>query len=165
MKLLRVVPALYALILSAVTVAGCGIGSGGAVATVDGEPTGEDEYERLREQVLQMLVSHRWLEGEAEDRGIAVSESEVDAAFERQRKERFRNDAAFEKNKARFGQPERRDLRIVLTKTEAEAKRVRQMLVAERRQQALDDFVAGFRRTWRARTECDEEYETQECNR
>jgi hypothetical protein len=154
MKLLRVVPALCALILSAVTVAGCGIGSGGAVATVDGEATesdtfdhwmavaaksgrrpnaqvpkpGEDEYERLREQVLRMRVSHRWLEGEAEDRGIAVSESEVDAAFERRRKERFRNDAAFE-------------------------------------QQALDDFLAGFRRKWRARTECDEEYETQECNR
>jgi hypothetical protein len=45
MKLLRVVPALCALILSPGTVVGCGIGSGDTVATVDGEAIEGDTFD------------------------------------------------------------------------------------------------------------------------
>jgi foldase protein PrsA len=128
------------------------------------------EYDALRDQALQLLISSRWIEAEASDRSISVDDSEVKEAFDRQRKLSFRKDADFQaflessgqteqdiltrvrldllsrkigeqvtkvddevtdeqiadryrENKARFVQPERRDLRIVLTRTESAAKR------------------------------------------
>ena len=126
------------------------------------------EYEALRDQVLQMLVSVRWVEGEASDRGLSVEQSEVEKAFEEQKQhgfakgtdfERFLKtsgqtehdilmrvrldllwtkirdqatkgeDAAtdeqvrryYEENRERFTQPERRDLKLVLTRSRARA--------------------------------------------
>ena len=128
------------------------------------------EYDALRDQVLQLLVSFRWIEGEAGDRGISVDDAEVKKEFDRQKKLSFPKEADFQKflessgqteddivtrvrldllsnkireqvtkgdhkvskqevaeyydkNKAQFAQPQRRDLRIVLTRNEAKAKR------------------------------------------
>src|SRR5918997_995386 len=129
----------------------------------------KQEYEQLRDQVLQLLISFQWLEGEAEEQGIKVSDEEVKKSFEQQKKQSFPKDADYQKflkdsgqseedimlqvkadllaskirdkvvkgkdkvsdaqiekfyneNKARFAQPERRDLLVVLTKGEAKAK-------------------------------------------
>src|SRR5918992_2874615 len=126
------------------------------------------EYEALGDQVVHLLVSARWIEGEASDRGISVADAEVEKAFEEQRErsfptegdfERFLNTsgqtqqdvlmrarfdllwnkirdqvtkgdervtdeqvkAYFERNRERFAQPERRDLRVVLAKSRADA--------------------------------------------
>jgi foldase protein PrsA len=128
----------------------------------------KQEYEALRDQVLQLLISFEWIEGEAEEQNIKVSDSEVKKSFEKQKKEAFPKAADFDKflkdsgqteedilkrvrldtlsnkirekvtkgedkvtdaqveefynkNKQRFAQPERRDLRIVLTKGKAKA--------------------------------------------
>jgi len=128
----------------------------------------EQEYNQLRDQVLQLLTSFEWIEGEAEEQGIKVSDAEVKKSFEQQKKQSFPKEADYkkflkdygqteqdvmqrvrldllsnkirdkvikgkdkvtdaqiedfyEKNKERFAQPERRDLRIVLTKGEARA--------------------------------------------
>src|SRR5918998_2167321 len=128
----------------------------------------KQEYEQLRDQVLQLLISFQWLEGEAAEQDIKVSDSEVKKAFEDQKKQSFPKDADYQKflkdsgqseadlllqvkadllaskirdkvikgkdkvsdaqiadfynkNKARFAQPERRDLLVVLTKGEAKA--------------------------------------------
>jgi foldase protein PrsA len=135
----------------------------------------KQEYEALRNQVLQLLISFEWIEGEAKDMDIKVSDSEVKKSFDKQRKEAFPKDADFQKflkdsgqtqgdilkrvrldtlsnkirekvtkgkdkvtdaqitdyynkNKQRFAQPERRDLRIVLTKGEAKAKQAKRAL-------------------------------------
>jgi foldase protein PrsA len=123
----------------------------------------KQEYDALRDQVMQLLTSFQWIQGEAEDQGIKVSDAEVKKSFEQQKKQSFPKDADYQKflkdydqteadilqrvkldllsnkirdkivkgkdkvtdaeiqdfynkNKARFAQPERRDLRIVLTK-------------------------------------------------
>jgi foldase protein PrsA len=128
----------------------------------------KQEYNALRDQVLQLLISFEWIEGEAEQMNIKVSDAEVKKSFDKQKKEAFPKAADFDKflkdsgqtekdilkrvrldtlsnkirekvtkgkdkvtdaqiqayydkNKARFAQPERRDLRIVLTKGEAKA--------------------------------------------
>jgi foldase protein PrsA len=128
----------------------------------------KQEYNALRDQVLQLLISFEWIEGEAEEMNIKVSDAEVKKSFDKQKKEAFPKAADFDKflkdsgqtekdilkrvrldtlsnkirekvtkgkdkvtdaqiqayydkNKARFAQPERRDLRIVLTKGEAKA--------------------------------------------
>ena len=128
----------------------------------------KQEYEALREQVMQLLTRFQWIDGEAKERGIKLSDADVKKSFEEQKKQAFPKDADYQKflkqngqseadilervrldllsnkirdeiikgkdkvsdaqikdfydkNKDRFAQPERRDLRVVLTKTEAKA--------------------------------------------
>jgi foldase protein PrsA len=123
----------------------------------------KQEYNSLRDQVMQLLTSFQWIQGEAKEQGIKVSDAEVKKSFEAQKKQSFPKDADYKKflkdydqteddilqrvkldllsnkirdkvvkgkdkvtdaqiqdfynkNKTRFAQPERRDLRIVLTK-------------------------------------------------
>jgi foldase protein PrsA len=135
----------------------------------------KQEYEQLRDQVLQLLISFEWLQGEAKEQGIKVSDEEVKKSFEQQKKQSFPKDADYQKflkdsgqseadimlqvkadllaskirdkvvkgkdkvtdaqiedfynkNKARFAQPERRDLLVVLTKGKAKANAARKAL-------------------------------------
>ena len=151
-----------------------------------GQPTTTDaqyktqcktEYQGLRDQVLQFLISAEWLQGEAKDEGIKITDAEVNKQFATIKKQSFPKDADFKKflstsgmtmddllyrvridtvsnklrdkitkgtsavsaaqiaayynkNKSRFAQPERRDLRIVLTKTEATANQAKSALAS-----------------------------------
>jgi foldase protein PrsA len=135
----------------------------------------QTEYNSLRDQVLQFLISAQWIVGEAKDQGIKVTDAEVEKQFETTKKQSFPKEADFQKflkssgmglddlkfrvrvqalsdklrtkvtkgkdtvtqaqiadyynkNKSRFAQPERRDLRIVLTKTKAKADQARAAL-------------------------------------
>lgn len=128
----------------------------------------QQEYNGLRDQVLQFLISSDWVLGEAKDQGISVSDSQVQKQFNTIKAQQFPKPADFQKflqqsgqtvpdlllrvkldllstklrdkvtkgkstvtnaqiaqyysqNKDRFAQPERRDLRIILTKTAAQA--------------------------------------------
>jgi foldase protein PrsA len=155
-----------------------------AAAPAKGQPKTTDaqlktqckqEYDALREQVMQLLTSFQWIQGEAEDQGIKVSDAEVKKSFDQQRKQSFPKDADYQKflkdydqteadilqrvkldllsnkirdkivkgkdkvsdaqiqdfynkNKNRFAQPERRDLRIVLTKGADKAKQAKAAL-------------------------------------
>src|ERR1044072_8786157 len=127
----------------------------------------KQEYDALRDQVMQLLTSFQWIEGEAEEQGIKVTDAEVKKSFQEQKKQSFPKEADYQKflkdngqteqdilervkldllsnkirdkiikgkdqvtdaqikdfydkNKQRFAQPERRDLRIVLTKRSEE---------------------------------------------
>jgi foldase protein PrsA len=135
----------------------------------------KQEYEALRDQVMQLLTSFQWIEGEAKEQGVKVSDDEVKKSFDQQKKQSFPKEADYQKflkdngqteqdilervkldllsnkirdkvikgkdqvtdaqikdfydkNKDRFAQPERRDLRIVLTKTEAKANQAKAAL-------------------------------------
>jgi foldase protein PrsA len=135
----------------------------------------KQEYEGLRDQVMQFLILERWVTGEAEDQGVNVAASESDKQFEMAKKQSFPkekdfqdflkqsgmalSDAKFQvrfntvytklrekavkgadkvsdkavadfykKNKARFATPATRDLRVILTKTEARADDAKQAL-------------------------------------
>jgi foldase protein PrsA len=129
----------------------------------------EAEYKALHDQVLQLLISFEWIEGEAKQQGVEVSDEEVQKQFEEQKKASFPKEEDYQdflkqsgqteedilmrvrldvlsnkireevtkddsevtdeeittyynENKERFAQPERRDLLVVLTKTEEKAK-------------------------------------------
>jgi foldase protein PrsA len=135
----------------------------------------EQEYDSLKEQVMQFLVSAEWIKQEAADRGVEVTEAEVRQQFEDQKKQSFPDDDAYKEflrtsgqteqdllfrvrldvlsnkvrqeiigdqgevsaedvrtyyneNKARFAQPERRDLAVVLTRTKARAEQAKAAL-------------------------------------
>jgi foldase protein PrsA len=128
----------------------------------------KQEYEGLRDQVMQFLISADWIQKEAASQGVKVSDAEVQKQFQTTKKQSFPKpadytkflkqsgmtqddvifrvkldrlstklrekvtkgkdkvtpaqiSAYYNKNKTRFAQPERRDLRIVLTKTKAKA--------------------------------------------
>ena len=57
----------------------------------------KQEYEQLRNQVMQLLVSFQWLEGEAKAQGIKVSDADVKKAFATQKKQSFPKDADYQK--------------------------------------------------------------------
>ena len=54
-------------------------------------------YEELKETALTGLVEEIWLEGEATDMGIEVSEQKVQRQFQKIKKESFPTEAAFQK--------------------------------------------------------------------
>ena len=135
----------------------------------------EQEYDTLKREVMLFLIQAEWVEQEAEEQGVEVSDASVKKSFEDQKKQAFPTDKAYnefirtsgmteedilfrvklnelqqkltqkvtqdatkvtdediqeyyDKNKRRFAQPERRDLRVVLTKTEAKADQARSAL-------------------------------------
>jgi foldase protein PrsA len=135
----------------------------------------EQEYDALKNQVMQFLIQAEWVQQEAEQQDIEVTDESVKKSFEDQKSQAFPTDKAYqqflktsgmseedilfrvklnqlqekltqkvtedatkvtdedikayyEKNKERFAQPERRDLRVVLTKTEAKADQARNAL-------------------------------------
>ena len=55
------------------------------------------EYEGLRDQVLQFLILEKWVAGEAAARGIALSPQESEQAFQRAKKDTFPKESDFRK--------------------------------------------------------------------
>jgi foldase protein PrsA len=133
------------------------------------------EYDTLKTEVMQFLIQAEWVQQEAENQDVKVSDKEIKQSFEDQKKQAFPNDKAYQdflktsgmseedilfrvkldqlqqkltakitedakkvtdadiseyydKNKKRFAQPERRDLLVVLTKTEAQADKAKAAL-------------------------------------
>jgi foldase protein PrsA len=133
------------------------------------------EYDTLRREVMQFLIQAEWVQQEAENRDIEVTDAAVQKSLDEQKKQAFPTDKAYksflktsgmseadilfrvklsllqekltkkvtddaktvtaadveeyyDKNQKRFAQPERRDLRVVLTKTEAKAQEAKQAL-------------------------------------
>lgn len=138
----------------------------------------KQEYEGLRDQVMQLLIQNEWVTAEAKQQKVKVSEAEVKKQFEQQKKQSFPKEkdyqeflktsgfteedvlfrvrleqlsnklrekvtkgkdkvtdaqikAYYEKNKKRFAQPERRDLRIVLTKGKSRAETAKKALESD----------------------------------
>jgi foldase protein PrsA len=128
----------------------------------------QQQYDALKQQVMQFLVSAEWIQQEAKSQGVKVSNQQVQKQFQDQKKQSFKKDSDYQKflkqsgmtesdllfrvkldvisndvrskvikgkdkvtdaqiasyynkNKQRFAQPERRDLLVVLTKTQAKA--------------------------------------------
>jgi foldase protein PrsA len=135
------------------------------------------EFDNLKREVMQFLIQAEWVEQEAAERDVKITDKEIESALEDQKKQAFPNDkqyneflansgmseqdvlfrvklsqlqqkltekvtadakkvsdedieAYYAKNKKRFAQPERRDLRVVLTKTEAKAQEAKRALAS-----------------------------------
>jgi foldase protein PrsA len=135
----------------------------------------KSEYDALKKEVMQFLIQAEWVQQEAADQDIKVTDAQIKKSFEDQKKQAFPNDKQYkqflassgmtandilfrvkldqlqqkltakatedsqkvsdsdiqeyyDKNKKRFAQPERRDLRVVLTKSEAKAQQAKKAL-------------------------------------
>jgi foldase protein PrsA len=57
----------------------------------------KQEYEGLRDQVMQFLILQKWVDGEASDQGVNVSDKEAEAAYKKAVKGSFPKAADFQK--------------------------------------------------------------------
>jgi foldase protein PrsA len=57
----------------------------------------QQQYDQLRDQVLGLLISFEWIEREAEEQGVKVTDEEVKKSFEEQRKQSFPKEADYKK--------------------------------------------------------------------
>ncbi|HTA15069.1 MAG TPA: peptidyl-prolyl cis-trans isomerase [Solirubrobacteraceae bacterium] len=136
----------------------------------------EQQYASLKQQVLGYLISANWVIGEASERGVKVSDAEVQKQFNQIKAQQFPKEADFQKflastgytvsdlllrvkldllsskiqakvskeagkkpsqkeisayyeqHKSQYGQPEKRNILIVLTKTLAQAEKAKKEL-------------------------------------
>jgi foldase protein PrsA len=135
----------------------------------------QQEFSALRDQVMQFLISAQWIQGEAADQGVKVTDADVNKRFQQTKTQSFPKEADYQKflkqsgmtqndilfrvkldalsskirdkvtkgqgkvtqaqittyynkNKKRFAQPERRDMRIVLTKSQSQAEAAKKAL-------------------------------------
>ncbi len=135
----------------------------------------KQEYEGLRDQVMQFLILEKWVTGEASDQGVNVTGAAAEKKFATAKKQSFPKESDFQdflkqsgmtlsdakfqvrfdtvytklrqkavknadkvtdkaiagfygKNKARFATPATRDLRVILTKTAAQANQAKRAL-------------------------------------
>ena len=56
----------------------------------------KQEYEGLREQVMQFLILEKWITGEAEDQGVKVSDAEAEKEFNEAKKQAFPEEKDFQ---------------------------------------------------------------------
>ena len=135
----------------------------------------KQEYDQLKTQVMNFLITSDWIEQEAEARDIKADDATIKKQFEEQKKQSFPDakgyqeflktsgrteadllfqvkidylsnevrkkviagkgtvtdaqiKAYYDKNKAKFSQPERRDLAVVLTKSKSKAEQAQQAI-------------------------------------
>jgi foldase protein PrsA len=66
----------------------------------------KQEYEGLRDQTMQFLISAQWLQQEADKRDIKVTDAEVQKTFNQQKKQSFPKEADYQKFLKSSGQTE-----------------------------------------------------------
>ena len=54
------------------------------------------EYAQLRDQVMQLLISFEWIDGEAALRGLTVTDVEVTQSFDKQKRQSFPKESEFQ---------------------------------------------------------------------
>jgi foldase protein PrsA len=125
----------------------------------------QQEYDGLRDQVMQFLVSAEWIELEAEERDIAVSDREVRQAFDDQKAQSFPKERDYQEFLRTSGQTEE-DL-LYRVRVELLSQTIREEVTRESDkpdQEALDEFVSEFQERYRDITVCAEGYVTKECS-
>jgi foldase protein PrsA len=66
----------------------------------------KQEYDQLKGEVMQFLIQAKWVQQEADARGVKVSNTEVQRSFQDQKKQAFPNDKAYKKFLASSGMSE-----------------------------------------------------------
>ena len=56
----------------------------------------QQEYESLRDQVLEFLILEKWVNGEASNEGVKISDKAAEADFQKARKQSFPKEADFQ---------------------------------------------------------------------
>ncbi len=154
-------------------------------------PTDDPQYDLLKDAAVSDLLLAAWVTGEAEERGIEVTDREIDEELETVKSQQFDTEKAFDQfledsgftldearqrialqlisdriqtavlpedptvdeeeietfydeNLAQFQQPEARDVRVILTKDEADADEALAALEADSSAKSFDEVAKKF---------------------
>jgi foldase protein PrsA len=102
---------------------------------------GSRQYDAVKQQVMQFLVSAKWIDGEAKERDISATPAEVDRQFEETKDQSFPNEKAYKKFLATSGQTEK-DLKFRV-RLDVLSNKIRQQ-VTEASQNVSDDEVKNY---------------------
>jgi|tagenome__1003787_1003787.scaffolds.fasta_scaffold20756776_4 hypothetical protein len=129
---------------------------------------GTDDYLRLSDQVIGVLLGYEWIEQEAAERHIAVPERAVRRSFRRQKRQAFRHEADYRRFLRRSHQTEAdllRRVRVDLLTARLQRRAIGDAKTERGRRRRLDRYTRRFERRWKARTVCGQDYATDECGR
>lgn len=126
----------------------------------------EARRQQLLRHVLDILIIHLWLRGEAAEQGVKVTL----AAIEQVRHRIFPTEAPYRRYLALTGETPT-DERLIIEKDlldtkllrVAEAKSTPRPTTAHQREQALIEAATAFTKKWKARTSCSAGYVVSEC--
>jgi hypothetical protein len=132
---------------------------------------GAKGYERLKERTVHSLLEAVWVYGEAAERDIAVTPSEVARKLALIKRQSFESAAEYrrflkESRYTRRDVNERVELQLLSARLQ---RRIIRPIERESRnrfeeQQAIREFVTEFNARWRGRTVCAPEYATDLCS-
>ena len=100
------------------------------------------EYDSLKEQVMQFLVSAQWILQEADERGIEVSDAEVKKQFDDQKEQSFPDDKAYKEFLETSGQTEQ-DL-LFRVRLDVISNKVRQEVLKGKSEVSNEDVKAYY---------------------
>jgi SurA N-terminal domain len=112
---------------------------------------------RYFRQAAQVLISNRWLDGEARAQGVKVTAGQVRRALRSQVHETFSERADFRKYLRDSGQTRadvRARVRLDLISNRLRRRAIGDATDPEEQQRRLDAFVTDWRARWRAMTLC-----------
>ena len=58
---------------------------------------GSQQYDAVKQQVMQFLVSAKWIDGEAKERGLSATDAEVARQFKQTKDQSFPNNKAYQR--------------------------------------------------------------------
>jgi foldase protein PrsA len=102
---------------------------------------GSRQYDAVKQQVMQFLVSAKWIEGEANERGVSATDAEVERQFEQTKDQSFPNEKAYQRFLKTSGQTEE-DL-LFRVRLDVLSNKIREQ-VTEESQQVSDSEVEDY---------------------
>jgi parvulin-like peptidyl-prolyl isomerase len=102
---------------------------------------GSRQYDAVKQQVMQFLVSAKWIEGEAKDRGLSATDAEVKRQFDQTKDQSFPNEKAYKRFLKTSGQTEQ-DL-LFRVKLDVLSNKIRQQ-VTEQSQKVSDSEIEDY---------------------
>jgi hypothetical protein len=127
---------------------------------------GDSAYAKLAETALAELLDQAWIEGEAEELGIAVTDRQIELELGRIKKQAFPTEASYRKFliSSKFTEEDvHKRVRLQLLSQEVQRHVIAGLDKAEK-ERGLAEFIRDYQRRWRSRTTCTPELAIARCS-
>lgn len=127
---------------------------------------GDPKYKKTEEAALGEILDQIWIEGEAEELGIVVTDNEISKELEHIKKQNFKTEAEYQEflTSSKFTEEnvnERVKLQLLSTQIQEAMSSESGNKTEEQKQFAT--FVTAYQRQWRARTICASAFVSERC--
>lgn len=124
------------------------------------------EFTRVRDETLNFLLPAKWIAVEATERGLSVTDAEVEQEFIKQRDAQFKTDAAyldFKDDTLQTDNDLRYKVRVSLLSDRVRNQVLSQSGATSGQGAVMQRFEADYRAKWFARTVCTKRYRSVNC--